>query len=52
MKVYALCGEKGCCPVVEIGTEEVKIGEANNLCTLKRNEWETLKEKIRSGEIK
>ena len=51
MKRIYLCGERGCCPVVEIGKKEVKIGEEGNLCVLKKEEWNTLISKIKSGEI-
>lgn len=40
------------CPVVEISDDEVKIGEEGNLCTLKKSEWNTLVEKVKSGELK
>jgi len=50
MKVY-LCGEKGCCPYVEIEKEKVVIGEEGNMCVLTRQEFEDLKEKIKKGEI-
>lgn len=50
MKIY-LCGDKGCCPAVEIGKTYVKIGEKGNLCTLKKSEWTALKRKVIKGEI-
>ncbi len=50
MKV-GLCGGCSKCPSVEIGKEEVRIGELGNLCTLKKSEWKTLVEKIKSGEL-
>jgi len=50
MKV-SLCSGKGCCPVVEIGEDAVKIGEEGNLCTLSVDQWETLKGKVRTGEL-
>ncbi len=50
----SLCGGDKCCPVVEIDTakREVKIGEEGNLVTLDPRAWNTLVEKIRSGELK
>jgi hypothetical protein len=45
-----LC-DSGCCPVVEITETAVKIGEAGNLCTLSIAEWNTLKEKVRRGDL-
>ena len=50
-QTYYLCGEKGCCPVIEVGKSDVKIGEEGNLCILKKSEWNTLVSKIKSGEI-
>jgi len=51
VKIVNLCGDSGCCPVVEVLDNEVKIGEAGNLCTLKKEEFETLKTKIKTGEL-
>ncbi len=50
MIVY-LCGEKGCCPSVEVKNDCVTIGEDNNICTLTKEEWNALKDKIKSGEL-
>jgi len=50
MKIYQ-CGEKGCCPSVDIGNESVTIGEKENKCTLSMDEWDELKNRIISGEI-
>ncbi|MBI2831714.1 MAG: hypothetical protein HYX79_05610 [Chloroflexi bacterium] len=50
MKIVELCREGSCCPVVKIGKDRVEIGEEGNLCVLKKEEWETLKEKILKGE--
>ncbi len=47
-QIIQLCRERGCCPVVEIGDNYVKIGEKDNLCTLKKQEWNTLVDKIKS----
>ena len=49
MKVY-IC-EKSCCPAVETVGDDVLIGEASNIVRLKKNEWNMLVEKIRSGEL-
>lgn len=51
MKVVSLCGSCKSCPVVEVDVDKVRIGEEGNLCTLKKSEWKTLVEKIRSGEL-
>ncbi len=49
MKVY-IC-DKGCCPSVEFTGSDVLIGEASNTVRLKKNEWNKLVEKIKSGEL-
>ncbi|KCZ71224.1 hypothetical protein ANME2D_03259 [Candidatus Methanoperedens nitroreducens] len=49
MKVY-ICN-KGCCPAVETAGDDVLIGEGANTVRLKKNEWNMLVEKIRSGEL-
>lgn len=51
MKVVFLCSDKSCCPVVKISDESVEIGEKDNICVLKKSEWETLKKKILDREI-
>lgn len=49
----SLCGGDKCCPEVAIDrqTGEVAIGEQGNLVTLDTRAWNTLVEKIRSGEL-
>ena len=51
MKIVSLCGGDSCCPVVEINDEYVKIGEKDNTCTLTKEEWQVLKEKILKKEV-
>lgn len=51
MKIVNLCSSKSCCPVVKIADDRVEIGEEGNLCVLKKEEWETLKQKIVEGEM-
>lgn len=52
MKAVSLCSkEDGCCPLVELEEDFVRIGEEGNLCTLKRVEWEVLRTKILRGEL-
>jgi len=51
MKIVSLCREGSCCPVVKIADDYVEIGEKDNICVLKKSEWETLKEKVLKGEI-
>jgi len=36
---------------VRVREHVVKIGEPGNICILKHDEWESLKEKILSGEL-
>jgi hypothetical protein len=49
--IIVLCREGSCCPVVRICDQKVEIGEDDNLCTLTREQWEILKEKILNSEI-
>lgn len=49
MKVY-IC-DKSCCPAVETMGDEVLIGEDTNIVRLKKNEWNKLVDKIKSGEL-
>ena len=51
MKIVSLCHPGADCPVVKISDERVEIGEKDNICVLTKSEWETLKEKILTGEI-
>jgi hypothetical protein len=51
MKIVSLCGMDDSCPVVKITEQAVEIGEENNLCILKLDEWEALKNKIMNKEI-
>jgi hypothetical protein len=54
MKVV-LCNDGVCvppkCPVVDIQADHVIIGEKTNVCTLTREQFNILKQKIKSGEI-
>ena len=52
MEIINLCGEKGHCPAVKIEKERVSMGEDSNVCVLKRDEWNSLIEKIKTGELK
>ena len=51
MSTYTLCSKDSCCPVVEVNESDVKIGEEGNMVTLKKDDWNMLVEKIKSGEI-
>jgi hypothetical protein len=51
VKVVQLC-HSGCCPVVRIEKEYVDIGEEGKMCRLRREEWNSLVEKILAGELK
>lgn len=50
-KIIRLCKEGSCCPEVRIGETQVRIGEDDNTCTLTREQWEILKEKVLKREI-
>lgn len=49
-----LCPACGACPevVLDVARDEVRIGEEGNLVRLTKDTWNTLVEKIRSGELK
>ena len=49
----ALCPACGACPEVllDVAQEEVRIGEEGNLVRLNKEAWNTLVEKIRTGEL-
>ena len=51
MKIVALCSAGSCCPVVKLAEDRVEIGEEDNLCILKLEEWEALKSKVLNAEI-
>ena len=51
MKTVRLCKEGSCCPEVKVDDSRVTIGEKDNTCTLTREQWEILKEKILSKEL-
>ena len=38
-------------PEVEVARDEVRIGEAGNLATLKKDEWNVLVAPIQSGQL-
>lgn len=50
-----LCNEGSCvppkCPVVDVQEDKVIIGEKNNVCNLTKEQFNILKEKIRTGEL-
>jgi len=54
MKVV-LCNDSVCippkCPVVEVQEDKVVIGEKENVCTLTKEQFDILKEKIKKDEI-
>ena len=49
------CSEGSCvpqkCPVVDVQEDKVIIGEKENICTLTREQFDILKEKIKDNEI-
>lgn len=50
-KIVNLCPECGACPEIVFRDSEVLIGEEGNLVRLKVDEWNTIVEKILSGEV-
>ncbi len=54
MKVV-LCNDGVCvppkCPVVDVRSDKVIIGEKTNVCTLTRAQFDILRQKIIAGEI-
>jgi hypothetical protein len=51
MKTVKLCREGTCCPAVKVTDSQVEIGEGENTCTLTREQWEILKEKVAKKEL-
>jgi hypothetical protein len=47
----SLCPVCGACPEVEVYDDEVRIGEEGNMVRLSVEEWNTLVDKILSGEL-
>lgn len=49
----SLCPACGACPeaVVDLAQDEVHIGEEGNLVRLTKEAWNTLVEKVQSGEL-
>lgn len=50
MKAVNLC-KTGCCPKVVMEDCCVRIGEGDNTAVLKPEEWNTLVEKVLTGEL-
>jgi hypothetical protein len=50
-----LCTDGSCippkCPVVDLQEDKVVIGEKENICTLTREQFDILKDKVKSGEL-
>jgi len=50
-----LCEDSVCdppkCPVVDVQEDHVFIGENDNSCTLTREQFDILKQKIKNGEL-
>ena len=55
MKRIVLCTDDTCvppkCPTVYVDGNNVIIGEKENVCTLTKEQFEILKEKIKNDEI-
>ncbi len=51
-RVYSLCPSCSACPTVEVYDDgKVTIGEAANVVTLQRHEWNELVQAIRTGAL-
>ena len=48
----SLCPMCDHCPEVEVAGDEVRIGEADNLAVLKKDEWNILVDLIQTGQLK
>jgi len=50
-----LCNDGTCvppkCPIVDVQEDKVVIGEKENVCTLTIEQFDILKEKVKSGEL-
>jgi hypothetical protein len=50
-----LCNDGVCvppkCPVVDVRDDHVIIGEKGNMCTLTKEQFNILKDKIKNGEL-
>ena len=51
MKIILCTTPKHSCPSVEVTDDHVIIGEDDNICTLTREQFDILKEKVKSEEI-
>jgi hypothetical protein len=49
--VRSLCPQCTHCPEVVIDGDTIRIGEAENLVTLRKDEWNVLVDAIRSGDL-
>lgn len=50
-----LCIDGSCippkCPIVDVQEDKVIIGEKDNVCTLTKEQFDILKEKVKNNEI-
>jgi len=51
IKKATLCPACGACPEIAVYDNEVRIGEEGNLVRLKKQEWNDLVRKIKTGEL-
>lgn len=52
IRKVTLCPACGACPEVAVYSDQVHIGEKDNLVRLKKEEWNELVRKIQAGELK
>ncbi len=50
-QTYSLCPACSACPAVEIYDDAARIGEAPNVVTLRREEWNELVKAIKGGQL-
>ncbi len=51
MEKHTLCPGCTACPEIVIEGDQVRIGEAANRATLKKDEWNVLVDLIQSGQL-
>ena len=51
-QVVSLCPACSECPAVEIYEDRVRIGEAPNIVTLQRHEWNELVKAVKEGTLR
>ena len=50
-KTVSLCPACSACPAVEVGEDEIRIGEGDNMVRLTPAEWNLLVRAVKAGEL-